>query len=316
VHAFAPDKDATADTPVVSLLVFDLVLYQGQWVEGKKDGDCKHFLCYRNCYFPKYVDYKPEQKEDDYNFLSRLGNIPGRTTVDDILRNAQLLSGCFFSGRLNQDNLCSGSLFYFHRRFCLLFEGNGSNDQKWLEGKVTYVDCSSGSSFSEVWVPTPTDKKKKAIHTRGIWGMGCNLNKEVLDDQGEVTAVINEGYQRSSHKVSSPIEFKDGAAHMDVKDGLPGRIVRVFKVCLIARMHLLLHALVVSCMFVPLCHTPAYRPIRPFTCATVESACLKGTACSPSLPGPLPTKFGTLCGSPAQMKSGSPAQMKRNLSPI
>lgn len=304
MHAF-PDEDATADTPVVSLLVFDLVLYQGQWVEGKKDGDCKHFLCYRNCYFPEYD--KLEQKEDELNFLSRFGTTPGRTTVDDILRNAQLLSGCFFSGRLNQDSLCQGSLFYFHRRFCLLFEANSSNDeknQKWLDGKVTYVDCSSGSSFSEMWVPTPTDKKKKAIHTRGIWGMGCNLNKEVKDAQGEVVSVLCEGFQRSSHKVPQgcPIEFKDGAAHMDVKDGLPGRMVRVFKVCLIARMHPLLHALVVSCMFVPMCHTPAYRPIPPFTCATVESACLKGTACSPSLPGPLPTKFGTLCGSPAQMK--------------
>ncbi len=233
-----PDKDATADTQVVSLLVFDLVLYQGHWQGGKKHGDCKHFLCYRNCYFPEYD--KPEEERKQFSFdFSRLGNTPGRTSVDDILRNAQLLSGCFFSGKWNQDNLCSGSLFYFHRRFCLLFEGNNSIGQKWLEGRVTYVDCSSGSSFSEVWVPTPMGKQKKVIHTRGIWGMGCNLED-------------NEGFQRSSHKVSSPIEFKDGAAHMDVKDGLPGRMVRVFKVRLIARMHPLLHALVVlcSCRFV------------------------------------------------------------------
>jgi hypothetical protein len=41
------------------------------------------------------------------------------TTLDDILREAQLLSGCFFSGEWYNDHLSQGSLFYFHRFFCL-----------------------------------------------------------------------------------------------------------------------------------------------------------------------------------------------------
>ena len=214
--AFAKEDNKDTENAPVSVLVFDLVLHQGQWREGKKHGACKHFLCYRNCFFDQAKNDGSQNGNDRFRFLS--AQRAGRTTIDEILKNAQFLSGSFFSGQFLDDSLFGGSLFYFHRRFCLLFENNSYHQaetektKKWLEGNVTYVDCCSGSSFSEQWKQCTSDKLM-----RNTWTMGCNLEKE-------------ECFYRSNYRVPSTIEYRHSAAHLDVKDGLAGRMLRVFKV--------------------------------------------------------------------------------------
>ena len=179
----ASDKDQHGCQPFfpkqtdhVSVLVFDLVLFKGQWDKGIKDGRCQYFFCYRNCYFPNPLVsfYGTDEKNQaqsssslNFGFLHR--NSDGTTKVEGILQHAQFLSGCVFSGKWYRNNLSVGSLFCFHRHFCLV--GNSSN-HKWLQGQVTYVDCNTGSSFTEEWQPLPSDDVVK-----GVWCMGCNRNE-------------------------------------------------------------------------------------------------------------------------------------------
>ena len=132
----APD----ADLKTVSLIVFDLVLYNGQWSNNVKHGKCKHFLTYRNYYVPKVstellpVPTPSSSKSEFVNFAGSAKtkyDYPGHTTLEAILEEAQLLSGCFFSGHWEHDLLSTGSLFYFHRLFCLRF--NGKKQSNWLD---------------------------------------------------------------------------------------------------------------------------------------------------------------------------------------
>ena len=107
-------------------IVFDLVLYHGRWNENKKHGLCEHFVTYRNYYVPALAETFEENKDSMYlaatnyfrDFRHNLHAVK-TTTLDAIVKEAQLLSGCFFSGEWHKDLLSQGSLFYFHRFFCL-----------------------------------------------------------------------------------------------------------------------------------------------------------------------------------------------------
>jgi hypothetical protein len=294
-----PKKDT--DDASVSVLVFDLVLHQGQWKEGKKHGRCKHFLCYRNFYLPDLA-----QNTDAANGKSQipkslkmsfLSARAGRTTIDEILKSAQFLSGSFFSGQFHEDNLFSGSLFYFHRRFCLLFENNSDHEaeedkrSKWLQGHVTYVDCCSGSSFSELW-----EQCTNLALLQNVWGMGCNME-------------TRECFYRSKHRVAAPIEYRNSAAHLDVKDGLAGRMMRVFRVRFAACARLLLLASSVFIVFIQhALFSYSNRRTPPFTFAIPASvATMRATRrrCSLCLIGRTLSKFGRSCGRHTPQKKSS-----------
>ena len=240
-----------ADLKTMNFIVFDLVLYNGQWKNNEKHGLCKHFLTYRNYYVPKLstellpIPDRPthptpsSSKSEFANFAGSAKtkyDYPGHTTVEAILEEAQLLSGCFFSGHWENDLLSRGSLFYFHRLFCLRF--NGKKQSNWLDCerrgnddpdfKVTYFDCRTASHFSVKW-----EEQKDVEH--GIWNLGC-----VVSAKGRAAAEKDEKDEKKkgektdekpqlrrlpdlTRKIRSTIVFNESSEHsdafIDVKDG-------------------------------------------------------------------------------------------------
>jgi hypothetical protein len=177
------------------------------------------------------------------------------TTLDDILKEAQLLSGCFFIGEWHNDYLSQGSLFYFHRFFCLhckRFNPKSSTELPntailsaassevsvlntdtpnaaaaptpapaptplWLgnDCEVTYFDCSTGSHFKAEWTNV------RPVH--GVWNMGCVV--ETPNKYPEVQRI-----KELSSDISSSVTFKkmtknmsrkdrNESEHIDIKDG-------------------------------------------------------------------------------------------------
>jgi hypothetical protein len=233
----APDADLKA----ISFIVFDLVLYKGHWIKNVKHGDCKHFLTYRNYYVPKVSTDTPTHSSPKPEFVDFAGSArlrskydyPGHTTVEAILKEAQLLSGCFFSGHWENDLLSRGSLFYFHRLFCLRF--NGKKQSNWLDCerrvhddpdfKVMYFDCRTASHFSVKW-----EEQKDVEH--GIWNMGCvvsakrrakaeKVEKDKKDEKDEKPQLRR--LPDLTRKIRSTIVFNESSEHsdafIDVKDG-------------------------------------------------------------------------------------------------
>ena len=235
----------------MSFIVFDLVLYNGQWSNNVKHGHCKHFVTYRNYYVPqlstKILPYTPPPASSaKTSFLQKFVNLtdavkkydyPGHTTVEAILKEAQLLSGCFFSGRWEQDLLSTGSLFYFHRLFCLRF--NGKKQSKWLDCndkddlKVTYFDCRTASHFSVKW------EKQEAVEY-GIWNIGCvasakpqktTSTAQVPNTEPDNLENLHKEHENPhlqrlpdlTRKIRSKIVFNESSEHehvfIDVKDG-------------------------------------------------------------------------------------------------
>jgi hypothetical protein len=205
------------ELPHANILVFDLVLYVGCWTEDQKHGICKHFLTYRNYYIPKCPSAASDYVSSTEKLTSYIDEAlfePGRTTVDEILRDAQFLSGCFFTGKFRKNVLVSGSMFYYHRMFCLHFSVENepeSSDQskdekpcKWLEGDVTYHDCSSSCSFTASW--------KKDSAKSGIWNMGHVSQTEKND-------LFSPRLPKFNNRVRSGITFPKQASHIDLKDG-------------------------------------------------------------------------------------------------
>ncbi len=238
----------------MNFIVFDLVLYNGQWKNNEKHGLCKHFLTYRNYYVPKLstellpIPDRPthptpsSSKSEFANFAGSAKtkyDYPGHTTVEAILEEAQLLSGCFFSGYWEHDLLSTGSLFYFHRLFCLRF--NGKKQSKWLDCndkedlKVTYFDCRTASHVSVKW------EQQEAVEY-GIWNMGCVASAKQKKTKKNATALVpntepdNSENLHKEHekpqlrrlpnltrKMRSTIVFNESSEHpevfIDVKDG-------------------------------------------------------------------------------------------------
>jgi hypothetical protein len=209
------------------VIVFDLVLYKGQFKLNKKDEECEHFLTYRNYYVPVFRNTTESNlergKSSGASAIYDKYHYPGHTTVDFILRKAQLLSGCFFTGKWKEDYLSQGSLFYFHRLFCLRFKGAESHSgdskpicRRWLDsGEVMYFDCRTASYFSVPWVVEEDVDK-----WNGIWNMGCI--KEGADD----SLKSNDQLRRLpdlTKKIRSGIKFKRLFEHedffIDIKDG-------------------------------------------------------------------------------------------------
>jgi hypothetical protein len=235
------------------IIVFDLVLYHGQWSKNLKHGRCEHFITYRNYYVPKLANSLPEEQSNitqavRNQIASATGSLkiydyPGHTTEEAILKEAQLLSGCFFSGHWERDNLSRGSLFYFHRLFCLRYDGEvptpepeslppviaetadsaperrsessrtnveatkseTSSKNKWLHGEVTYFDCRTASYFS-----VTLDKEEDVVN--GVWNMGCLPVEGKLRRLPQLTKQI-----RSNIKFNKLFEKQD--LFIDVKDG-------------------------------------------------------------------------------------------------
>jgi hypothetical protein len=193
-----------------------------------KHGHCKHFLTYRNYYVPKVstellpVPTPSSSKSEFVNFAGSAKtkyDYPGHTTVEAILEEAQLLSGCFFSGHWEHDLLSTGSLFYFHRLFCLRF--NGKKQSNWLDCekrndkddlKVTYFDCRTSSHVSVKW-----EKQEDVEH--GIWNMGCVVSAQDEKDEKPHLQRLPD----LTRKIRSTIVFNESSEHsdvfIDVKDG-------------------------------------------------------------------------------------------------
>jgi hypothetical protein len=174
-------SDQGAEDPVFGhILVFDLVLYHGRLNENRKSGLCRHFVTYRNYYVPKVATNAIGEKEN--KALSTIGGIKnkvdaGRTTLEDILKEAQLLSGSFFSGEWNEDLLCEGSLFYFHRYFCLHFTRKGKDADSHLEtsdgaASVPEVANAEGSSAGS---PSDAVVQKDGGETQKITWLGGDV---------------------------------------------------------------------------------------------------------------------------------------------
>jgi hypothetical protein len=247
-----------AEEPEKGIIVFDLVLYHGQWSKNLKHGRCEHFITYRNYYVPKLANSLPEEQSKHHTVINQFASAtgvgslkkydyPGHTTEEAILKEAQLLSGCFFSGHWDKDNLSRGSLFYFHRLFCLHFNGeasegfpviaetedsatrerrsesssrNGqitqsqtSSKKKWLDGEVTYFDCRTASYFT-----VTLDKEEDVVN--GVWNMGCLPVDGKLRRLPQLTKQI-----RSNIKFNKLFEKQD--LFIDIKDGKFGSGFRV-----------------------------------------------------------------------------------------
>ena len=241
------DAAVTADQKPMKIIVFDLVLYHGHWSENLKHGRCEHFITYRNYYVTKLATSLAEEKKN-HKLTNQFPNAsvslnkyeyPGHTTVEAILKEAQLLSGCFFSGHWEKDYLSRGSLFYFHRLFCLHFNGevpepdfppssgiaentesgsessskngeaaksNTSSNKKWLDGEVTYFDCRTASHFT-----VTLDNEEDVVN--GVWNMGClPTEKGKLRRLPQLTKQIrsNIDFNKLFDKQDSFIDVKDG----------------------------------------------------------------------------------------------------------
>jgi hypothetical protein len=247
------DGNKEKETQPDDVIVLDLVLYKGKWFNGRKQGTCRFFLCYRNYCLPRFSTIKKESN----GFDTRLHLSSGRSrlSANDILRSSQFLSGCFFTGAFGKGNFCDllsyGSLFYYHKRFCLICEKpqNSSEEQhNWLLGNVKYFDCITGSSFTSEWkaassLTTESESKSAASEKKnaaenqklyeGIWSMGSVYTSEGPDDP-DLQFLHGQGKYcvRESLKIkdSKTVDFA-GEDWIDIKDGLPGRMMRLFKVC-------------------------------------------------------------------------------------
>ncbi len=233
------------------MIVLDLVLYKGKWFNGRKQGTCRFFLCYRNYCLPKFSKTIIEEESNVFQLHYKHSG-SSRLSVNDILRSSQFLSGCFFTGAFGKGNFCDvlsyGSLFYYHKGFCLICEKpqNSSEEQhNWLLGNVKYFDCITGSSFTSEWKAASSlttesewksaerEKKNAAENQKlyeGIWSMGSVYTSEGPDHpdlHGEGKYCVRESLKI---KDSKTVDFA-GEDWIDIKDGLPGRMMRLFKVC-------------------------------------------------------------------------------------
>lgn len=215
------DGNKEKETQPDDVIVLDLVLYKGKWFNGRKQGTCRFFLCYRNYCLPRFSTIKKESNGFDTRLHLSSGS--SRLSANDILRSSQFLSGCFFTGAFGEGNFCDllsyGSLFYYHKRFCLICEkpqASSENQHNWLLGNVKYFDCITGSSFTSEWKAAENQKLYE-----GIWSMGS------VYSHGEGKYCVRESLKI---KDSKTVDFA-GGDWIDIKDGLPGRMMRLFKVC-------------------------------------------------------------------------------------
>jgi hypothetical protein len=221
------DGGEEKETQPVDVIVLDLVLYKGRWSEGKKQGTCRFFLCYRNYCLPKF-------STSDTNKTKFFSHIPtsgsSGLSANGILRSSQFLSGCFFSGEFGDDLLSYGSLFYYHKRFCLTCEkqpqqSSDAECQQWLLGSVKYFDCITGSSFTAEWEATKVEDENLY---EGIWNMGSVHADAKEENFGDGKFCVRKSIKIKDSKC---IDFAHGDPWIDIKDGLPGRMMRLFKVC-------------------------------------------------------------------------------------
>jgi hypothetical protein len=248
-----------AEEPEKGIIVFDLVLYHGQWSKNLKHGRCEHFITYRNYYVPKLANSLPEEQSKHHTVINQIASAtgslkkydyPGHTTEEAILKEAQLLSGCFFSGHWERDNLSRGSLFYFHRLFCLRFNGEvptpepeclfpviaetadsaperrsessrRRSESSSRNGEVTKSETSSKNKWldGEVtyfdcrtasYFTVTLDKEEDVVN--GVWNMGCLPVEGKLRRLPHLTKQI-----RSNIKFNKLFEKQD--LFIDVKDG-------------------------------------------------------------------------------------------------
>jgi hypothetical protein len=244
------------ETQPGDVIVLDLVLYRGKWFNGRKQGTCRFFLCYRNYCLPRFPKPIVQNKSNVFDTRLHLHSGSSRLSANDILRSSQFLSGCFFTGAFGEGNFCDllsyGSLFYYHKRFCLICEKpqkSFENQHNWLIGNVKYFDCITGSSFTSEWkaassLTTESEsksakwEKKNAAENKklyeGIWSMGSVYTSEGAEDPDDPDSLHGEGKYcvRDSLKIkdSKTVDFA-GGDWIDIKDGLPGRMMRLFKVC-------------------------------------------------------------------------------------
>jgi hypothetical protein len=229
------DGGKEKETQPDDVIVLDLVLYRGRWFDGRKQGTCKFFLCYRNHCLPRFSAKKASSFFATHHIPNSRSS---RLSANDILRSSQFLSGCFFTGAFGEgtfhDLLSYGSLFYFHKRFCLICEKPQRPCHNWLLGNVKYFDCITGSSFTSEWkaasdhtVDWKVEEDNKLYE--GIWCMG-SVHSEGAKDPASLHG-DGKYCVRDSLKIkdSKCVDFA-GEDWIDIKDGLPGRMMRLFKV--------------------------------------------------------------------------------------